>query len=62
VGEGSHQPVASVIAITTFWRDRYGEVEDPFGFGWAIATHLEDLSAAKIEAQRKKAGGHAPQA
>ena len=38
VGERSQQPVASVIAITAFWRDRYGEVEDPFGFGWAIAT------------------------
>src|SRR5262249_15682978 len=24
-----------------FWGDRYGEVEDPFGFVWAIATHLE---------------------
>src|SRR5262249_17881590 len=23
-----------------FWGDRYGEVEDPFGFVWAIATHL----------------------
>src|SRR5215510_9712649 len=40
-----------------FWGDRYGEVEDPFGFVWAIATHLEDLTAAEIEARRKKAFG-----
>jgi len=47
-----------------FWGDRYGEVEDPFGFVWAIATHLEDLTAAEIEARRKKAfgGGHPHQA
>jgi hypothetical protein len=40
VGEGSQPPVASVIAITSFWRDRYSEAEAPFGFGWAIATQL----------------------
>jgi len=47
-----------------FWGDRYGEVEDPFGFVWAIATHLEDLTAAEIEARRKKAfgGGQSSQA
>lgn len=44
-----------------FWGDRYGEVEDPFGFVWAIATHLEDLTAAEIEARRKKQfGGRQP--
>jgi uncharacterized glyoxalase superfamily protein PhnB len=40
-----------------FWGDRYGEVEDPFGFVWAIATHLEDLTAEEIEARRKKTFG-----
>lgn len=28
-----------------FWGDRYGTVLDPFGHRWAVATHLEDLSA-----------------
>jgi uncharacterized glyoxalase superfamily protein PhnB len=37
-----------------FWGDRYGEVEDPFGFVWAIAPHLEDLTEAEIEERRKK--------
>jgi PhnB protein len=47
-----------------FWGDRYGEVEDPFGFVWAIATHLEDLTGAEIEQRRKKmfGGSRAPQA
>ena len=40
-----------------FWGDRYGEVKDPFGFVWAIATHLEDLSPPEIEARRKQAFG-----
>ena len=40
-----------------FWGDRYGEVEDPFGFVWAIATHLEDLTGVEIEERRKKMFG-----
>jgi uncharacterized glyoxalase superfamily protein PhnB len=44
-----------------FWGDRYGEVEDPFGFVWAIATHVEDLTPAEIEARRtKRFGGNQP--
>lgn len=47
-----------------FWGDRYGEVQDPFGFVWAIATHLENLSPSEIEDRRKKmfGGGRPPQA
>ena len=40
-----------------FWGDRYGEVEDPSGFVWAIATHLEDLTGAEIEERRKEMFG-----
>lgn len=43
-----------------FWGDRYGEVEDPFGFVWAIATHLEDLTSDEIEERRKKMFGGGP--
>jgi PhnB protein len=44
-----------------FWGDRSGEVKDPFGFVWAIATHLEDLTPEEIESRRKKMfGGHRP--
>ena len=47
-----------------FWGDRYGEVQDPFGFVWAIATHLEELTGAEIEERRKRmfGGGKAHQA
>ena len=43
-----------------FWGDRYGEVQDPFGFVWATATHLEDLTGAEIEERRKKMFGGGP--
>jgi hypothetical protein len=43
-------------------RGRYGEVEDPYGFVWAIATHLEDLTAEEIEIRRKTAFGGGPPA
>ncbi len=26
-----------------FWGDRYGKVTDPFGHGWSVATHVEDV-------------------
>jgi len=31
-----------------FWGDRYGQVEDPFGHRWSIATHKQDLSPQQI--------------
>lgn len=42
-----------------FWGDRYGQVKDPFGFTWAIATHIEDPTAQEIKEREAKlfAGG-----
>jgi uncharacterized glyoxalase superfamily protein PhnB len=31
-----------------FWGDRYGQVEDPFGNLWSIATHKEDVPAEEM--------------
>jgi PhnB protein len=31
-----------------FWGDRYGEVSDPFGHKWSLATHIEDVSPAEL--------------
>jgi uncharacterized glyoxalase superfamily protein PhnB len=41
-----------------FWGDRYGHVQDPFGFVWGIATHKEDLTPAEIEERMQKAMAH----
>jgi uncharacterized glyoxalase superfamily protein PhnB len=42
VGAGARitMPVADM-----FWGDRYGQIEDPFGHRWSVATHVRDVSA-----------------
>ena len=35
-----------------FWGDRYGQVRDPFGFVWAIATVKEVLTPEEMQAQQ----------
>ena len=37
----------------TFWGDRYGVVEDPFGHQWSIATHTHDYTLDQITANAK---------
>ena len=37
-----------------FWGDRYGQIQDPFGHVWALATHVEDLTQAQIEERAKE--------
>ena len=32
-----------------FWGDRYGQVEDPFGHLWSIATHVKDLTPSQMK-------------
>ncbi len=31
-----------------FWGDRYGQLKDPFGHSWSIATHVEDVSDSEM--------------
>jgi PhnB protein len=50
-----------------FWGDRFGELVDPFGHRWAIATHVKDLTpkqmaAAAAEAMKLMAQGLPPTA
>lgn len=33
-----------------FWGDRYGQLTDPFGHRWSVATHLQDLMPEQIMA------------
>lgn len=37
-------------ATDMFWGDRYGQVEDPFGHRWSIATHVRDVAPEDIPA------------
>ncbi|WP_414440047.1 VOC family protein [Burkholderia sp. 22PA0106] len=36
-------PVANM-----FWGDRYGQLTDPFGHRWSVATHQRDLTPEQI--------------
>lgn len=36
--------------MDAFWGDRYGQVQDPYGHQWALATHIKDLSGAEVAA------------
>ncbi len=42
-----------------FWGDRYGHLEDPYGFTWAIATRKETLTHEEAMERQKKAFGAA---
>ena len=43
-----------------FWGDRYGQLEDPFGHRWSIATHVRDVSPQEMrQAMQKMAQGGA---
>jgi len=35
-----------------FWGDRFGQVADPFGHRWSIATHKEDLTPQEMDQRR----------
>lgn len=36
-------------AADMFWGDRYGQLTDPFGHKWSLATHLQDLTPQQIQ-------------
>jgi PhnB protein len=39
-----------VMAVADqFWGDRYGQIEDPFGYRWAIATHTKDMTPKQLQ-------------
>jgi PhnB protein len=40
--------------MDAFWGDRYGQLTDPFGHFWSIATHKEDLTDEEIKERMQK--------
>jgi len=38
-----------------FWGDRYGQVEDPFGHRWSVATHIRDMTPDQMREEMNKA-------
>ncbi|HEY9789103.1 MAG TPA: VOC family protein [Candidatus Obscuribacterales bacterium] len=37
-----------------FWGDRYGQVVDPYGHKWGIATHKEDLTPEQVKQRQEQ--------
>jgi len=55
VNAAAQRAVAAGAKITMpvkdmFWGDRYGQLEDPFGHRWSIATHIRDVSQEDMQA------------
>jgi len=40
-----------------FWGDRYGQLDDPFGHRWSIATHMRDLTQEEMQQAMAKMCG-----
>lgn len=54
------QAVAAGAKVTMpvadmFWGDRYGQLVDPFGHRWSVATHQRDMTHAEIAAAMRNA-------
>jgi len=43
-----------------FWGDRYGQVQDPFGHRWSIATHQREVSMDEMQDAMKQMMAQAP--
>jgi uncharacterized glyoxalase superfamily protein PhnB len=41
--------VATMPVMDMFWGDRAGNLKDPFGYTWMIATHQKDLTKDEIK-------------
>ena len=41
----------------TFWGDRYGKLEDPFGHHWSVATHIRNVSPDEMQQAVQKVCG-----
>jgi uncharacterized glyoxalase superfamily protein PhnB len=44
-----------------FWGDRYGQVQDPFGHRWSLATPKKQLTEAELRTAAAEAMRQAPQ-
>jgi len=61
------QAVAAGARVTMpasemFWGDRYGQLEDPFGHRWSVATHVRDVSPEEMRSAMNAPGACGPEA
>ncbi|MFA9217210.1 MAG: VOC family protein [Sphingomonadaceae bacterium] len=43
-----------------FWGDRYGQLTDPYGHIWSLATHQRDLTPQQMQEEMQKMQGECP--
>lgn len=41
--------IITLPATDMFWGDRYGQLTDPVGHRWSVATHIQDLTDEEIQ-------------
>jgi uncharacterized glyoxalase superfamily protein PhnB len=51
--------VAKIPLANAFYGDRYGQLVDPFGHVWALATVVETLDASEVDARAARQFGGA---
>jgi uncharacterized glyoxalase superfamily protein PhnB len=39
---------STMPVMDSFWGDRYGKLQDPYGHDWSVATHKQDLAPEEI--------------
>jgi uncharacterized glyoxalase superfamily protein PhnB len=45
---------AAMPPAEMFWGDRYGQLVDPFGHRWSLATHTRDLTPEQMQQEMQK--------
>jgi PhnB protein len=53
---------AKMEVADMFWGDRYGQVVDPFGHNWSIATHTRDMTPEQMNEEMTKQMAPSPSA
>jgi len=51
VGAGA---TVTIPLMDAFWGDRFGQVRDPAGHVWSIATHVEDVTPAEMKKRQEE--------
>lgn len=51
---------ATMPMADAFWGDRYGQVADPFGHHWSLATRKQTLTPEEVRAGAQKAFAEMP--
>ncbi|MBL8525070.1 MAG: VOC family protein [Betaproteobacteria bacterium] len=46
--------VVKMPVADTFWGDRYGVLEDPYGHNWSVATHVRNMTPEEMAAEMQK--------